>query len=125
MDETKIYVTAMSIAGTVILGLIAAVWSMVRTEASKNADALEMKASHEALKDAKSDFMMRLDKQHTEFQQRLREVSERQDREIDWLKDEMDKISSNIAEMRRENTQANTAILARLQELALAVGSKK
>lgn len=116
---------AISAAGVIIVGLIGVVWSMVRTEAKNNAEALDLKASNEALKEAKTDFLSHLERHRTEIQQRLREVSERQDREIDWLKDEMDKISNNIAEMRRENTQANTTILQRLQDLALAVGKNK
>ena len=125
MNDNQVYSVAVGTFITIVLGLIGVIWNMVRTEAKSNAEALNQKASADALKEAKSDLMLRLEKQHAEFQQRLREVSERQDREIDWLKDEMDKISNNLAEMRRENTQANAAILQRLQDLAMAVGTKK
>lgn len=124
MSENQILM-AIGAAWAVILGLIGVVWSMVRTEAKNNAAALDMKASHESLKETKTDFLSHLERHRTEIHQRLQEVSQRQDREIDWLKEEMDKISSNIAEMRRENTQANTTILQRLQDLALAVGKNK
>lgn len=124
MNETQ-NLMVIGAAWAVIVGLIGVVWNMVRTEAKNNAAALDMKASHESLKETKTDFLSYLERHRTEIHQRLQEVSQRQDREIDWLKEEMDKISSNLAEMRRENTQANTTILQRLQDLAMAVGQKK
>ena len=114
----------MGIGGTVILALIGAIYSKFTSESKDTADALDKKASIDALREAKMDFNNLLEKQRAEYQQRLHEVSMRQDREIDWLKEEMDKIASNIVSLRQENTQANNMILARLHEVALAVKVK-
>lgn len=122
-DTSVLLTYAVTIGGPMILGLVGVIWKMVRDEAKSNADALEKKASAEALKEAKNDFNMRVEKLDANYRQLLQDVAKRQDREIEWLKGEMDKISIGITEMRRENTTANNQILQRLQDLALRIGT--
>lgn len=121
MTEAQVTSYVAGLAATVIFGLIAVLWGVVKNESKANADALATKASADALREAKQDFTIRLDKQQSDYQQRLQEVSQRQDKEIDWLKEEMDKISNNIDEMRKEISQGNSAMLGKLHEVALAV----
>jgi len=124
-DTSAVLTYAVGIGGPIILGLIGVIWNLVRQEAKANSEALDKKASAEALKEAKQDFATRLEKLHSDYRQLLQEVSMRQDREIDWLKDEMDKISGNITELRRENNTANATILQRLQDLAMNIGKPR
>ncbi len=127
--------------------LIAAGWNMTRAEAKATALALSAKASSEALKDTearsihalseqRAGFQRALDDQKSGFHDRLREVGLKQDREIDWLKKEVDGINDTLAdmrkesqhtlaEMRREAHDANQNMMSIIQDLTLLVQSTK
>lgn len=123
-DTSVLLTYAVTIGGPMLIALVGVIWKMVRDEAKVNADALEKKASAEALREAKQEFNLRLERLDTSYRQLLQDLANRQDREIEWLKDEMDKLSSSVQEMRRENNAANTAILQRLHDLALNMATK-
>lgn len=124
-DSSVLLTYAVTIGGPMILALVGVIWKMVRDEAKTNADALDKKASAEALKEAKHEFNMRLERLDASYRQLLQDLANRQDREIEWLKEEMDKLSVNLHEMRRENNSANTAILQRLHDLSIAIATNK
>lgn len=124
-DTSVILTYAVTIGGPMMLGLVGVIWKMVRDEAKATVDALSQKASAEALKEAKRDFNDRVERLDANYRQQLQDIANRQDREIEWLKGEMDKLSTNLLEMRRENNSANTAILQRLHDLALGIATAK
>jgi heme oxygenase len=132
MDETHALQYALCIAGA----LLTVIWAMLRHEAKKTEDALEKKAScievaeakanHAvALKDVKDHFQKIIDRNHDDYRERIHELNERQDREVDWLKQELSKLGDNIQVMRQEQSTANSqhaaanaAIMQNIQQLS-------
>jgi superoxide dismutase len=120
-EVPAIVIYALTTAISVIGVLLLLMYNKHQTELLKNqadairvTDELAKKASSDALKEARDHFNGTIAKHHSDYQERLRELAMKQDREIDWLKEEMDKISANLNEMRKEAMAANNAIMARL-----------
>lgn len=133
MDEGKVLAYVLPVAGA----LIGVIWLMLRQEARKVEQALDKKApaadlaeakthNTQALKDIKEHFQRLIDQQRSDYQDRIRELNERQDREVDWLKDELSKLGDNLQHMRSEQSSAaaqqaaaNAAIMQNIQGLSL------
>jgi hypothetical protein len=125
MDETHALQYALCIAGA----LLTIIWGMIRQEAKKTSEALEKKATTIsvdevkannviALRDVKEHFQRIIDRNHSDYQERIRELNERQDREVDWLKEEIGKLGDNLQHMRQEQVLANQDIMRNIQQLA-------
>lgn len=115
MDDTLKY--ALGIAGA----LLTIIWTMVRQESKKTEEALDKKASSAALDEAKANHRNEMKELRDYFQERIRELNQRQDREIDWLKEETSEIKNSLSEMRQEQIAANAALSQHLQQLSIAV----
>lgn len=120
---------ALSTAVGMIGLLVGVIWTMLRAEVKSNNEALSRKASNTALDEVKKaaaeelrDTSMRFDRtierNHHDYKERLSVLEKKQDREIDWLKQELRAIAETQAEMRRESNLANNTILAHLRTLA-------
>ena len=138
-----------SVAGALIL----TIWGMLRHESRKTEEALEKKASIEALneakkmavdalneakanhlvamRDVKDHFQRIIDRNHEDYQARVRDLNERQDREINWLKDELSTLGENLQQMRQEQSAAttqqlahNAAIMQSIQQLQMIIQSR-
>ncbi len=118
-DATLTYwlTTALGVIGVLIIGI----YNIMQSHAKHNTLALEKKASLESLAKAEADFKSALERQYTQFQERVQELSNKQDREIDWLKDELQRFNEALADMRRENNQGQSQIMAQLSNLQLAL----
>lgn len=101
--------------------LLSIIWLMLRHENKRTEDALDKKASTIALDEAKNNHRTELREMREQFSEQLRELNRRQDREIDWLKEEMGRIGTSISEMRQEQTTANAMISQNIQQLAIAI----
>ncbi len=117
MTEGQLLTYTLGIAGA-LLGVI---WLMLRQENKRTEDALDKKASTAALDEAKSNHRSELREMREQFSEQLRELNRRQDREIDWLKEEMGRIGTSLSEMRAEQTAANAMISQNIQQLAIAI----
>lgn len=117
MTEAQLLTYALGLAGS-LLGVI---WLMLRHENKRTEDALEKKASTAALDEAKTNHRTELREMREQFSEQLRELNRRQDREIDWLKEEMGRLGTSISEMRQEQTAASAMISQNIQQLAIAI----
>ena len=113
-DEMKF---GLSIAGSLLL----IIWGMMRQEAKRTDEALDKKASSAALDEAKATHRVEINQLRDFFQERIRELNQRQDREIDWLKEEMGRIASSLSEMRQEQIAANAQITQNIQQLTITL----
>ena len=124
---------------TTIVGIIGILVKVIhgnfKSEIRANSLALESKASSEnlresklasteALSEVKSHFKQQLDKQHEDYRDRLNELTMKQDREIDWLKDEMNKFSAALNEMRKESNENQSAMMRQLQEMTMMMTTR-
>lgn len=111
------------------LSLLTIIWGIIRQEAKKTEDALdkkattvsvdEVKSNHTiAIRDIKEHFQRIIDRNHSDYQERIRELNERQDREVDWLKEEIGKLGDNLQHMRQEQVLANQDIMRNIQQIA-------
>lgn len=105
------------VVGT-LLGLVFALIALIHRNMST---ALEAKASNEALKETKEYFRKELERLTADYSERVKELSMRQDREIDSLRKEMGRITDGLEVLRRDVSQGNANILERLQEMALQI----
>ncbi len=118
---TQTYVFALTTAITLVGVLLLLVYNNVKDQAKQNARDLAEKASTAALLKAESDFQGAIDRLHQQFHAQVQSLTEKQDREIDWLKDEMNKFADALHEMRRENNQGQNTILQHLHNLTIAI----
>lgn len=103
---------------SIMLGLVIALIGLVYRNITVS---LEAKASNEALKDIKEYFRKEVERVASDSSERLRELSGRQDREIDSIRTEMGRITDGLESLRRDVATGNTNILERLQEMALTI----
>lgn len=104
-----------------ILTLVGVVYGIISREQERHRAQLELKASHDQLKETKASFQIALDRQHTDYQERLKAVEQRQEREIELLNERMTEIKQTMSEMRKEQSSGTESILRHLQSLALSV----
>ncbi len=117
MSEGTMLAYALTISGTLLM----VIWLLMRQEAKRNEDALDKKASIAALDEAKANHRNELRELREYFQEQIRELNRRQDREIDWLKEEMGRIGTSLSEMRSEQSNANAIITQNIQQLSLII----
>lgn len=103
---------------SVLLGLIFALVALVYRNVTVS---LEAKASNEALKETKEYFRKELERVTADYSDRVKDLANRQDREIDSIRNEMTRITDGLEVLRRDVSQGNTSILERLQEMALQI----
>lgn len=119
---------ALGVAGT----LLVIIWQMIRQESSKHQSEIEKRATVEALNQAKLDhasslkevrdhFTQIIERNHEDYQQRIKEVHARQDRDSAWLREEMNKHGMTLRDMRSEQLAANSQISQHIQQLSLIV----
>lgn len=130
---------AMSVI-TVLLGVI---WKFMRDEQAKHAQELRMKASSDALREMrdnhrhdmeaiKTHFNDRLERQYKENQERLRDLADRQEKEIEWIKREIDEIKHTMTNfqaetrtsfetLRKEQSEGVDKVLTRMNELLSSI----
>lgn len=101
--------------------LLAIIWGMVRQETKRTDIALDTKASAAALEEAKAHHRLEMRELRDFFQERIRELNQRQDREIDWIKEEVSRVNQNLGEMRSEQNAANARITENIQQLSLSI----
>lgn len=135
MDQTALIYSLMGGLAGVVVTLGSYVWNSTQKQIQANSDAhkqqikeandaIEKKASADALRETKMDFARHLEKHQDEIAKRFHEINVRQEKEIDSIKDRMDKLDDNLAEMRKENNTANNNIMTQLNQLILKMGNK-
>lgn len=132
MDETHAWQYGLSVAAA----LLTAIWGIMRRESYKTEKELEkkatitsveeVKANHVlAMRDVKDHFQKIIDRNHDDYRERIHDLNERQDREVDWLKAQLGKLDESIQTMRNEQSAANSqhatanaAIMQNIQQLS-------
>jgi len=110
----------MSIEPQWLIGiLLALIFALIGQIHSKMNSSLEAKASNEALKEAKEQFRKEFERINFEYNERVKELVARQDREIDSLRGEIIRVTDSVDALRRDVMQGNNTVLERLQEVAL------
>ena len=105
----------------ILLAVIFALLGLVHRSMST---ALDTKASADALKEAKSYFHRELERLHTEYTERVRELAARQDREIDTIRHDMARVTDSLDALRRDVTEGNKHVLEQLQAVALQLRTR-
>lgn len=105
----------------VFLALVGVIWKMMRDERTATVEALEKKASNHALAEYKIHVKELLEQRDKDIQSRMQEHGLRQDREIGWLKDEINRINEGVSEIRRDVSSGNSQILTSLSNLATQI----
>lgn len=105
------------------MGLI--IFKMIQAEAKKHRESIDAKASIDSLREAKEMFDRDLNRLRADHQERMRELSAKQEKEIEWLKKEMDGIVDTLNEMRRDFAAGNTNVMKSIQELTLLFRSSQ
>lgn len=119
----------------VVLALVIYVWNSTQKQIQANYDAhkqqikeaneaIEKKATVDSLRETRMDFTRHFEKHQDEIAKRIHEINVRQEKEIDSIKDRMDKLDDNFSEMRKENNTANNNIMTQLNQLILKMSNK-
>jgi ABC-type anion transport system duplicated permease subunit len=142
-EIVQLAIGAWGLGLTLISILIGVIWKFLRAEQAKTSIELELKASKAALRESEERalaacsalreyFAERLQMQAAEYRERLADQANRQDREISWVKKEVDELKASMGALRKEtqegfnnlrneNRQGIDQVLDRLQELIISV----
>lgn len=127
-DHFEISNSVLTVSGTlftVISVLVAALWTITRNENKAFAAALASKASCDELKDAKQSMQLMVDRQHQDCTERMMVLTNKSDREVDQLQQQLLTFGQNLAAMRLENSTGMTQIQQTIQQVALQLSRQQ
>lgn len=133
------------VAAFIISGLLGVAWKLLRDEQYRTIKSVELRATQQELRDAEArhakalaDLQDRyqhdLETAREHFHSRLLDLAQRQDREFERVKGEMDDMKNTVREFQRETQQSFVSmrkdqqegvdrVLSRMQELLLQIKS--
>lgn len=97
--------------------LVTIVFKMTQKQSQDQKTALDQKASVDALKEAKADLQKAIDMQILDQKEWRRAMEDRQMREVDQIRKDMDTLTASVNELRRDVGAGNLKILDGLHEL--------
>lgn len=124
--------TIFGVALTLITGLGTVAWKLLQLQVSRAQARADLAATQQDLKDAEARYQRDLEVIRQHFAERHVELTQRQDREFERVKGEMDEIKNTMREFQRETQQSFATqrkeqqegvdrVLTRMQELLVSI----
>lgn len=124
--------TIFGVALTLITGLGTVAWKLLQLQVSRAQARADLAATQQDLKDAEARYQRDLEVIRQHFAERHTELTQRQDREFERVKGEMDEIKNTMREFQRETQQSFATqrkeqqegvdrVLTRMQELLVSI----
>lgn len=108
----------------IFFALVGVIWRLKEAESVRN--TAQFDKLHERLDKAVSQSHLdaAMSRNNDDIFHRIRTISDRQDRDTNSFKEEMNRVNNALTDMRRDISAGNTSIMQSLQEMALRLRSK-